>query len=153
MASSRAFCSVEAWRVRRGRKSEARPTAREDRAAEAVHEGMTDVAIGGRFLEESLQDIGDDNKEVRGNRVALTKASAALEPAPRHATPVRRMDVLPVRSVLAIQEHHRSPKPRERRMKSRLSQEIESKAFFEVKLQDNSGCMALVTAAEKVSDV
>ena len=84
MASSRAFCSVEAWRVRRGRKSEARPTAREDRAAEAVHEGMTDVAIGGRFLEESLQDIGDDNKEVRGNRVALMKALAALEPAPRH---------------------------------------------------------------------
>jgi hypothetical protein len=72
---------------------------------------MTDVAIVGLFLEESLQDIGDDNKEVRGNRVALTKASVALEPAPRHA--MRRMDVLPVPRVLAIQEHHQSPKPRE----------------------------------------
>jgi len=115
----------------------------EDRAAEAVHEGMTDVAIGGRFLEESLQDIGDDNKEVRGNRVALTKASAALEPAPRHATPVRRMDVLPVRSVLAIQEHHRSPKPHERRMKSRLSQEIESKAFLKSSFRTTVGAWRL----------
>ena len=123
----------------------------EDRAAEAVHEGMTDVAIGRRFLEESLQDIGDDNKEVRGNRVALMKALAALEPAPRHTI---EKDGRRARSKCV--GNPGAPPVTET---PRAKDEIEAvpgnrvKSLFKVKLQDNSGCMALVTAAEKVSDV
>ena len=123
----------------------------EDRAAEAVHEGMTDVAVGGRFLEESLQDIGDDNKEVRGNRVAITKASAALEPAPRHASEKDGR--------LARSERVGNPGAPPVTETPRAKDEIEAvpgnrvKSLFEVKLQDDSGCMALVTVAEKVSGV
>lgn len=43
--------------------------------------GVPQGAIGGRFPEEPLKNISDNDEEVRGDRTTLAETAATLEPA------------------------------------------------------------------------
>jgi len=89
MASSRAFCSVEAWRVRRGRKSEARPTARES-DTEAMREKGREFGgkVGG--AEPSVEPEGGRAPVANDNRGDVSETGEllmkdAIQKGDRHA--------------------------------------------------------------------
>lgn len=47
-------------------------------------EGMVNVSSKGMGVEETFEDIGDDNKEVGGQRIPLPEPSAAVDPSTGH---------------------------------------------------------------------
>lgn len=102
-----------------------------------------------RLLDEPLQDIGNNNKQIQGDRVALTEDTTTRNPVPgntiQHDSSARSgQDSVNPSAPMII-------KALQRRIVSKLLHSTESKAFLKSNLRTSVGARQVWQQRSKVS--